>query len=343
MRHEAWVAAALVLLVLVACILLDNWFRLKAGVLGIVPPFILRHFGQRHRIGPLWRAIDDTRLVPSRRTVIVSLTVIPPRLADVGRRLRFLDRSQVSEIHINLPHTFARTGEAYPPVPPDLMSMPKIRVFRLSRDLGPMSKLLPTLDRVKDPNAIVITLDDDIGYDHAVVPQLLWEWRRFGAPRHAAIANVVKFPEAVRPWMSAPVLEGFAGVLYPRSLFQDEAINMLRLAVDTECFVADDVAISMAIERFGGKILHASHRPHLNLLTSYQDGWGLNSTGRPRQAPDGRGSYQQCAHTMFHRYWGGDAEAEEQAWRPEWDRRFVHVDKDTFAWGEAENHAAPSW
>lgn len=44
-----------------------------------------------------------------------------------------------------------------------MTSFPKLKIFMQELDEGPMMKLIPTVRR--EPNAVIITIDDDIAYN----------------------------------------------------------------------------------------------------------------------------------------------------------------------------------
>jgi glycosyltransferase involved in cell wall biosynthesis len=120
--------------------------------------------------------------------VIVTLTTIPSRLHDLNEQgiqlciNSLLDQSyQEYEIHFNIPHRSELTGESYDPIPEWLTSHEKIKIFRCE-DTGPITKLLGTLDRVNDPDAIIIVVDDDLVYHRDMVIEQVLNQDRF--PEH---------------------------------------------------------------------------------------------------------------------------------------------------------------
>jgi hypothetical protein len=117
-----------------------------------------------------------------KRRVIVSLTTIPSRLsADYDTGIKSNIKSLIEqdydgeyEIHLNVPSVSKLTGETY--VVPEWMKElsvqhPKFKIYEGLEDLGTMTKLVPTLKRVNEPDAILIVCDDDLVYHPKMVEE----------------------------------------------------------------------------------------------------------------------------------------------------------------------------
>jgi hypothetical protein len=109
--------------------------------------------------------------------VILTLTTIPERLSfDHALGLKRVIYSLINlkcnnyEIHFNIPEVNIRTGEEY--IIPEWLKFidgrEKLRIFR-TEDYGPVTKLLPTLRRVEDPNQLIIVVDDDLIYESRMI------------------------------------------------------------------------------------------------------------------------------------------------------------------------------
>ena len=101
--------------------------------------------------------------------VIVTLTTVPDRInTSLQATIKSLSASDYSayEIHLNLPDTQKTTGAKYES-PQWSQDYPKLKVFTGLEDIGPKTKIIPTLLRIEDPETIIITADDDkIGRAH---------------------------------------------------------------------------------------------------------------------------------------------------------------------------------
>jgi len=109
--------------------------------------------------------------------VILTLTTIPERLSfdhDLGLKRVIYSLINLKynnyEIHFNIPKVNKRTGEEY--VIPEWLKFingrEKLRIFR-TEDYGPSTKLLPTLNRIDDPNQLIIIVDDDLIYESRLI------------------------------------------------------------------------------------------------------------------------------------------------------------------------------
>lgn len=107
--------------------------------------------------------------------VVVSLTTSPYRIEAMKPTIDCLlhKQSQAPDIiQINLPRVFGRTQIPYPnntELPIWLVNNPKIRINRIERDYGPLTKLYPTLDTETNPNTIIIIVDDDTTYSKYMI------------------------------------------------------------------------------------------------------------------------------------------------------------------------------
>ncbi len=117
--------------------------------------------------------------------VTVTLTTIPSRLLSIDDQgIKLCIDSLINqnyddyEIHFNIPYTNKLTNEEYI-IPEWLEQYSKIKIFR-TEDLGPATKLIPTIERISDPETIIIVVDDDLVYDPDMVKtqvenQIKWQ------------------------------------------------------------------------------------------------------------------------------------------------------------------------
>ena len=119
--------------------------------------------------------------------IIVTLTTIPSRLKsehDLGIKscvFSLLNQNYSPyEIHMNIPWVNKRTGEEY--VIPKWLSDTSVKIFRTD-DLGPGTKSIPTIERIVDPETIIIVVDDDLIYHEDMISE--------------QVNNQQKHPEAV--------------------------------------------------------------------------------------------------------------------------------------------------
>ena len=123
--------------------------------------------------------------------IVITLTTIPERLkSDYNYDMRYCIESLLNqnyngnyEVHLNIPHISNKTGKKY--IIPEWLENNndnRLKIFR-TEDYGSITKLIPTIERTKDDNTIIIVVDDDMVYH----PELINEH----------IKNREKWPEYV--------------------------------------------------------------------------------------------------------------------------------------------------
>jgi glycosyltransferase involved in cell wall biosynthesis len=117
--------------------------------------------------------------------VIVTLTTIPNRLHDLGEQgiklciESLLNQSyQDYEIHFNIPYENQLTNQKYDPLPDWILQEERIKIFR-EADVGPITKILGTINRITNPETIIIVVDDDLVYHHDLVMEQVLNQDRF--------------------------------------------------------------------------------------------------------------------------------------------------------------------
>jgi glycosyltransferase involved in cell wall biosynthesis len=111
---------------------------------------------------------------------VVSLTTIPTRLiSEYGYDIKYCLESLLNqtyddyEIHFNIPFVFKKTNEEYV-IPEWLEKMEqenkKLKIFRTD-DYGAITKSLPTILRITNPETIIIVVDDDLVYHEELISE----------------------------------------------------------------------------------------------------------------------------------------------------------------------------
>ncbi len=211
---------------------------------------------------------DNKKPLEIKNKVIVSLTTIPSRISVLYKTIKnILKQTQyINKIYLNIPSISSR-GDEYE-IPEKLSDFiyennkkgeTKIILNRRCKDIGPGTKLYPTLQREKNPNTFIITIDDDMIYDKRMIELLVKEYmispnRALGYHGwNVGPKGQMKDLGSILAGGNIDVLEGFAGVLYVRHLFMrkgrdhwiDESKKLLTMMkAGKECFYTDDVWIS---------------------------------------------------------------------------------------------------
>ena len=250
---------------------------------------------------------EDILLIPevkeylSKHKVYISLTTSPKRIAKILPVLQTLDVELVENILLVLPKRFSRDNLEYI-IPEKIKNFPKVKILRIEKDLGPITKLLPAIvyvnhsaenekngivittegpvltpDPSPDPGAVVITVDDDTGYSRGSISQLI----KYAILEDAVIArsavkiDFFKIADFFWPTKTAEtksitgkatpydIVEGFAGIAY-MAKHVDVALMMQVSSFKPTCFVADDLVISF--------VLAGQHVPRFKIHNEYI-GW----------------------------------------------------------------------
>lgn len=189
-----------------------------------------------------WESVSPVPPRAPRLRIIVSLTASPRRLAMLEPVLASITRGQTrppDEIHLNLPVTFARTGETYEL--PDFLTRYPVQVFRVE-DVGPATKLVPTLARVADPDAWILTVDDDVRHLPTAIEHL--EDAALADPGSAHGYSDYALWRRWRPGEPVDFLAGFGGCIFRRRFFTEDFAAYFKAAIAHQaCFFQDDIVI----------------------------------------------------------------------------------------------------
>lgn len=172
--------------------------------------------------------------------VILTLTTIPERLTyDHPLGLKSVVYSLMSftynnyEVHFNIPYTSSK-GDEYiiPEWLKELNGRNGLRIFRIDEDYGSITKLLPTVQRIKDDNQLIIVVDDDLIYESRMIEEhlklreenddVVWGFAglgnmddKLGDPRDRFVIGVNKHTKV-------SMIEHYKTVSYRRRFFEDD-------------------------------------------------------------------------------------------------------------------------
>jgi len=196
--------------------------------------------------------------------VYLSLTTSPKRLNKVKNVLTSFPPSQYRQILLNLPEKFGRDQSTYnkSDIRKLTQQFPKLVINRFSTDLGPLSKITPAMQRILDPEAIVISIDDDHGYPAGMIVEIASKVILTNAVVGGSGQNIdfwgidtngwpqkeVQLVPSIRSGHLVPVdvIEGFGAIGYKKKFVDVRLMNSLaNLSLD--CFLSDDLVISYVL------------------------------------------------------------------------------------------------
>lgn len=202
--------------------------------------------------------------------IVATYTTLPSRYEVLERSIQTLKNQSVplQAIYVTLPKKARRLNQEYPEPPESLKKL--CTIVRSDTDYGPLTKIYGALVSESDPNTVIISCDDDVGFPSNFVETLL---KHHQARPQVAICGtgallgngmyLLSIVSTVKPFthwrrftgFSIPskgrkidLVFGVAGVLYTRGMFpkkSDLYEDLLEYALrDDDIFHNDDILIS---------------------------------------------------------------------------------------------------
>jgi len=224
--------------------------------------------------------------------VIVGLTTTPKRIGTILPTLKsLLNQSRpADQIILSVPEKLARTGERFGDIPKEIQELAdsgKLQIHR-TKDYGPATKFIGSLEVGGDPDDKICWLDDDILYSPRLLQTLAEELHN--RPKTAIgvcgffMTGSTGYAIAPDHGGNAEILEGFGGVMCRRSdmpkaeLWPAVAANDFAglTPLARARFLADDYMISTELRKAGTATLvcNTSDLNRANALKIRQEGLG---------------------------------------------------------------------
>ena len=252
-------------------------YSLLTGKDGFLPgEFEMRAVKEDLKVQPMRVLTDHTKEYLKQHKVYASMTTSPERFKNVHHVIETLDLEKLEKVFISIPKYFKNNAhQTYDQkIIDDLKARfgDKIQFIRPDFDLGPITKIIPAIEALKsrDPDAILISVDDDIGYPRGMVGELatfmsyhpgavasssgqdleFWKIPRFGFKEQEGKTCDQRYQYG-KPYSRCDVIEGFGSVAYRprdidtqlmRKLSQIPGINGKR-----SCRLSDDLVISFVL------------------------------------------------------------------------------------------------
>jgi hypothetical protein len=204
------------------------------------------NFDNAPHLSPAVLAFSPTKTVtPTGKMItrtVFSLSTSPTRIKTIAPTIdSLLEQSHPPDcIYVNCPWIFHRTSESF--AEEDLVALerlaPGVVVVNRCDDVGPISKLLPTLALEEHPETLIVILDDDNRYPNELLERMMQACQEFPDTVHAN-----------RIWLfdgELNIAEGWGGVgirrgLVDRLLFQDFVHHAIQ---HHDCYRSDDLVMS---------------------------------------------------------------------------------------------------
>jgi hypothetical protein len=227
---------------------------------------------KKSQILPIRKLPENTLKYIKKHKVYITLTTDPERIKLLPVMLSLLNIENVYQIHINIPNKYRNEISYNNDDIKKLKTIKKVKVFRIKKDIGPITKMLPTIKRLKDNKSIIISIDDDIVYPVGFVNELIYQSVKY--PEEIVTGNGFSFdlfPETrqnqgyplktMGQWWPyskpmkypfADVAEGFGSIAYKRGLVDVNLLDKLN-STSKFCKLSDDLTINYMLSLKGIK------------------------------------------------------------------------------------------
>jgi glycosyltransferase involved in cell wall biosynthesis len=223
------------------------------------------------------------------KKVVVTLTTVPERLSDTkyGENgmiacIRSLQNQNYDdfEIHFNIPYVSAYSGDEY--IIPEWLGdeFDKVKIFRMD-DLGAVTKIIPTIERITNPETIIIVCDDDLVYHEDMVKEhvknqlerdCVFGYDSLGTdePKFNDVRD--HFVVSVPFEMSGKIMQHYKTVSYKRRYFDDDFF--IDFVGKTK---SDDILLSAYMNKQGIKkiVIPYEHEEKIETLEEWQGRGGV--------------------------------------------------------------------
>ena len=254
------------------------------------------------------RDIDNNKKVTNflkKHKVYVTMTTSPKRLSRVGGVLATLDLTNVAKIYIVLPYLYGRNKKKYSQkLIARIKKFPKVHILRVKKDLGPITKMLPVLKKIRDPKALVISIDDDVAYPMGMINEMIYQ-KIVNSPnciieggesffRRGDIHNFRNLWPQIKKKRKphVDIVEGWEGIVYNKKLTDIKMMQKLS-QISKDCFLSDDIIISYVLAK------HNICRKEINNDYSY-NGLPLNYGAQADALHQGGGSNKKNLQIFSH-------------------------------------------
>jgi len=191
--------------------------------------------------------VDIDNFIYPTITPIITLTTIPSRLkAEYDAGIKSCISSLISQkypgeykIHFNIPYKLNSTGEEYiiPQWLTDItIANPNFQIFRTD-DIGPLTKLWPTMQRTSDSETIIVVCDDDLVYHEYMLKEQVINQSKFpksavgydGLTCWVPIYSDVRdhYITAIRKHVNVKVLQHYKTISYKRKYLGDDFVSFM--------------------------------------------------------------------------------------------------------------------
>lgn len=254
--------------------------------------------------------------------LVVTMTTLPNRYDHLHHTLKSIHNQTIKAdaIYVTIPKIAKRSNKPYPPLPKKIKSL--CTPVYIDVDYGPICKVVGALLSEKDPDTLILSVDDDICYPpnmievflqkHKIKPNavitgngVLISCGVSFASSNVTVKSLVKYSgllgfDMYKGRREVSILQGASGVLYKRSHFSNIQ-KLLNLAIsDDDLFRSDDIVLSAYLCNKGIKIYTFHNMPQFHVGFDSPDALSMDML---KMIGTFKRAVQKCHNLgMFKRY-----------------------------------------
>jgi len=190
--------------------------------------------------------------------IVTTMTVIPTREVALIKSIMSIQRGNIKPdaMYVNIPNEYVRFEENLAPWLRPVLDAIGVTVLEIEHDRCCLNKILPILSFEKDPDTLVVTIDDDIIYSPLFVAGLLEGYKKFGGvvgysglvyPEKAESYGLKPNEYNVRVGHGSPteiLQQGFGTMTKISSFYGFPNIPPLQKGQEASMYLSDDYVIS---------------------------------------------------------------------------------------------------
>ena len=190
--------------------------------------------------------------------IVTTMTVIPTREVALVKSIMSVKNGvhKPDAMYVNIPNEYVRFEEQIAPWLKPVLEAIGVTVLELEHDRCCLNKILPILSFEKDPDTLVVTIDDDIIYSPLFVAGLLEGYKKFGGvvgysgllyPEKAESYGLKSEDYNVRVGHGCPteiLQQGFGTMTKISSFYCFPNVPPLQKGQDASLYLSDDYVIS---------------------------------------------------------------------------------------------------
>jgi hypothetical protein len=190
--------------------------------------------------------------------IVTTMTVIPTREVAIVKAIMSIQRGKIKPdaMYVNIPREYVRIEEKLEPWLKPALEAIGVTVLELEHDRCCFNKILPILTVEKDPETLVVTIDDDIVYSPLFIAGLLEAHKKFGGvvgysglcyPEKAESYGLKPLEYNVCVGHGTPaeiIQQGFGTMTWLSSFYDFPNVPPLEKGGDATLYLSDDYVIS---------------------------------------------------------------------------------------------------